>query len=474
MTSSLASQPRPIATFIVTWLGQFISLFGSGLTAFALGAHIFQSTGSTTRFALFALCSILPISLLSPLAGVLVDRWDRRKTMLLSDVGSGLSTLLIWLLLLASDAGYLSFQDWYFYPPVLVGACANAFRWPAWGATTPMLIPKQHLGRASGAVEAGAALTQVCSPLVAGVLVGRIGLHGVLFIDMVSFLFAAGVLLFVRFPSLPHSTDAREAGRRTLRKDLAVGLSFVWKRPGLAGLLAFTTFTHSSTMVVTLLFTPLVLGFTDMQHLGMIISWGGMGMLAGGVMTSLWGGPKRRMVGIAGYPVVAGLVLMLAALPPTVPLVAAAAASFLFSMPLTSATAQVIWQTKVPLEFQGRVLGLRKTVAQSVALLATMTAGPLADHLFEPWMAPGGALAGTLGAVIGTGRGRGIALMFLLLGLAQWVGVAVLLLSPRVRNVQEELPDLLPARFTPPRAPSEAPAATLPDAPQPATGNTLS
>jgi DHA3 family macrolide efflux protein-like MFS transporter len=113
-------------------------------------------------------------------------------------------------------------------------------------------------------------------------------------------------------------------------------------------------------------------------------------------------------------------------------------------------------------------------VAQSVALLATMTAGPLADHLFEPWMAPGGALAGTLGAVIGTGRGRGIALMFLLLGLAQWVGVAVLLLSPRVRNVQEELPDLLPARFTPPRAPSEAPAATLPDAPQPATGNTLS
>ncbi|NTX04442.1 MULTISPECIES: MFS transporter [unclassified Myxococcus] len=471
---SPASPSRPLLTFGLVWLGQFVSLFGSGLTSFALGAHVYQLTGSTTRFVLISFFATLPLAVLSPFAGVLVDRWDRRKAMLWSDVGSGLTTALIWLLLVADDLGQLAFKAWYLYPIVLLGGCCNAFRWPAWTATTPLLIPKQHLGRASGMAELGGAISQIASPLFAGLLVGSIGLHGVLFMDVVSFLFAAGVLVVVRFPSAP-GASVRRAGPRSMRAELAEGWRFVRDRPGLSYILAFSTFTNSSLALVLLLFTPLVLAFTDLKHLGLIGSISGMGLLAGGILTSVWGGPRRRILGIAGFPIIASVMLLLAALPPSVPLLATAAALFLFSMPLTTTNSHVIWQLKVPLEIQGRVSALRKTVGQSGVLLTTLIAGPLADRVFEPWMAPGGAFAGSVGRVLGTGTGRGIAFLFVVLGFAVLGAVGLLLLSPRARRVQEELPDMIPSHPLATSLPSEQPpAGAVPESPLSATGNTPS
>ncbi|MFY1828265.1 MFS transporter [Myxococcus fulvus] len=470
---SPASPSRPLFTFALVWLGQFVSLFGSGLTSFALGAYVYQLTGSTTRFVLISFCATLPLALLSPFAGVLVDRWDRRKAMLWSDVGSGVTTGLIWTLLVADNAGWLRFQGWYMYPIVLLGGCCTAFRWPAWQATTPLLIPKQHLGRASGLAELGAALSQIASPVFAGVLVGSIGLHGVLLIDVLSFLFAASVLVAVRFPSPPSA--ARPPGKRSMRAELAEAWRFVRERPGLTSLLGFTTFTAANMTLVLLLITPLVLSFTDVKNLGVIGSVSGMGMLAGGVLTSVWGGPKRRMWGVAGFPLIASATLLLAALPPSVPLIATAAMVFLFAMPLTAANSQVIWQTKVPLEIQGRVAALRKTVGQSAVLLVTLMAGPLADRVFEPWMAPGGALADSMGRLLGTGPGRGIALLFVVIGFTVSCAVGLLLSSPRARRVQEELPDVIASHPPASTLPSEPPAAdAVPENKLSATGNTPS
>ncbi|AKF80662.1 Predicted arabinose efflux permease, MFS family [Myxococcus fulvus] len=471
---SPASPSRPLLTFALVWLGQFVSLFGSGLTSFALGAYVYQLTGSTTRFVLISFCATLPLAVLSPFAGVLVDRWDRRKAMLWSDVGSGVTTGLIWTLLVADNAGWLKFQSWYMYPIVLLGGCCTAFRWPAWQATTPLLIPKRHLGRASGLAELGAAISQIASPVFAGVLVGSIGLHGVLFMDVLSFLFAASVLVAVRFPSPPPSA-ARASGKRSMRAELAEAWRFVRERRGLTYLLCFTTFTNASMALVLLLITPLVLSFTDVKSLGVIGSVSGLGMLAGGVLTSVWGGPKQRMRGVAGFPLIAAAMLLLAALPPSVPLLATAAMLFLFSMPLTAANSQVLWQTKVPLEIQGRVAALRKTVGQSAVLLVTLVAGPLADRVFEPWMAPGGALADSMGRLLGTGPGRGIALLFVVIGLTVLCAVGLLLSSPRARRVQEELPDVIPSHPLASTLPSEPPAAdAVPENRLSATGNTPS
>jgi len=445
-------------TFVTVWLGQFVSMLGTGLTTFALGAYVYESSGSVTRFALVGFFGTLPMALLSPIAGVLADRWDRRKIMLIGDLGAGFSIFLIWLLFAGQDAGYWTIQHWYFYIPIFFGAACSTMTYPAWMATVPLLVPRRHLGRASGMTDLSAASAQIVGPLIAGALLGSIGLSGILFLDAVSYLFVVGALIIVRFPAPPR---AQTTGPRTLLGDIAEGWRFIRERPGLRGLLIYVTCIGFAVGMVMLLINPLVLAFTDIHSLKWIASIAGFGGLLGGIVTSTWGGPRRRILAITFFPILAALVLLLAALPPSVPLIATAAAIFLFTFPLTSSNNLVIWQTKTPPALQGRVTSLRRVVFQSTGLLVTLLGGILADKVFEPAMAPDGVLASTVGRVIGTGQGRGVALMFIALSVMMLTCVGVMWMSPRIRNVESELPDALPAPSgAPPTAMSTPATAT--------------
>ncbi|QSQ18816.1 MFS transporter [Pyxidicoccus parkwayensis] len=458
-------------TFGTVWLGQFISTLGSSLTTFALGAYVYQTSGSVTGFALVSFFGLLPTVLLSPLAGVLADRWDRRKLMLLGDMGAALGIFLIWALFAGEKAGLWTIKIWYFYGPLLIGSSFSTMCFPAWTATVPLLVPRKHLGRASGMAELSAAISQIAGPIIATALLGFIGLQGILLVDAISYFFAIAALFIVRFPTPPR--DAARAGRRSLRADIVEGWHFIRERRGLIGLMAFVTITGFIVSMVMLLINPLVLAFTDIDHLKWIATSAGVGMLTGGVVTSIWGGPQRRILGIAALSTMSGFILLLAALPPSVPLIAVSAAVFVFTFPLTSACNQFIWQTKVPPELQGRVAALRRVVFQAMALSVSLVGGVLADKVFEPLMAHDGALAGSVGRVIGTGQGRGVALMFLILSVLVLVNVAVMLMSPRTRNVESELPDALPAHPRIPTVPTPAPA-DVAAAPRLATGSSES
>ncbi len=168
---------------------------GSGLTSFALGVWVFQQTGSATQFALIGLSAVLPRVLLSPLAGAIVDRWDRRRVMIVGDVGAGLSTLVVVILLLTARL-----EIWHIYLLAAVNAAFGTVQWPAFAATTSLLVSKENLGRANGMVQFGQAASEILAPAMAGVLVGVIRLEGVILIDVVTFLFAVTTLLLVRFP----------------------------------------------------------------------------------------------------------------------------------------------------------------------------------------------------------------------------------------------------------------------------------
>ena len=146
-------------TFTIIWLGQLVSLTGSGLTGFALGVWVFQRTGSVTQFALIALFTILPGLPLSPIAGALVDRWSRRWVMMLSDAGSGISTLAIALLFVTGKL-----EIWHIYVATAASSACSAFQWPAYAASVAMLVPKRQLGRANGMVQVSQAVSQAGSP----------------------------------------------------------------------------------------------------------------------------------------------------------------------------------------------------------------------------------------------------------------------------------------------------------------------
>ena len=184
--------PNRTTTFLIIWLGQVVSLVGSGLTSFALGVWVFERTGSATQFALIGLSAVLPRVLLSPLAGAIVDRFDRRRVMILGDLGAGLSTLVVVLLLYTARL-----EIWHIYLLSAVSAAFGTVQWPAFAATTSLLVSKKNLGRANGMVQFGLAASEILAPAMAGVLVGLIQLEGVILIDVVTFVFAVGTLLLV-------------------------------------------------------------------------------------------------------------------------------------------------------------------------------------------------------------------------------------------------------------------------------------
>lgn len=424
-------------TFGLIWLGQLVSLLGSGLTAFALGIWMYQRTGSVTQFALVTLCATLPTVIVSPLAGALVDRWDRRWAMIFSDTGSGISTLILALLLLTDQLAV-----WHIYLGILVSAIFGAFQWPAYSAAVTMLVPQEQLGRANGLIQIAFAAGQLLAPILAGVLIGQIGVGGIMIIDSVTFLFALATLAVVRIPRPPRTAEGAAAAG-SLLSEAGYGWRYVLARPGMLGMLLFSALTNFSLGVVEVVVTPLVLSFASATVLGTVLSIGGSGMLIGSVVMSVWGGPRRRMYGLFGFTLLQGLALFVGGLRPAAPLVAAAAFVFLFSAPIIIGCSQAIWQSKVPPDLQGRVFAVRSMVSWSSLPLAYLSAGPLADGIFEPLMARDSALASRLGPLIGSGPGRGIALLIMLLGIFTMLVTLAGFLYPRLRLVEDELPDIV-------------------------------
>ena len=424
-------------TFLVIWFGQLISTLGSGLTGFALSVYIFQRTGSVTELSLAVLAASLPGILISPIAGVVVDRWDRRWILVLSDTGAALSTLAIWLLL-----GVGKLEIWHIYLANAVNASLGAFQYPAYLASTSLLVPKQHLGRAAGLGQLSDALSMIVTPLLAGFLVVAIQLEGVILIDFATFLFAVLTLLLVRIP-MPKASAEGESARGSFWREAGYGWKYLKVRPGLLGMLILFAFINFALSFDSVLFTPLVLSFADADILGGILSAGGAGMLVSSLVMSAWGGTRRKIISLMGSLFAFGIAISLVGFRANPYLIGAATFGFLALLPIAQGSSQAIWQVKVAPDIQGRVFAIRRLIASIIRPLALVAAGPLADKVFEPLLAQDGALANSVGKIIGSGAGRGIGFIFVVMGLFISLATLIGCLSPRIRNVERELPDAI-------------------------------
>jgi MFS transporter, DHA3 family, macrolide efflux protein len=427
-------------TFLVIWAGQVISALGSNLTGFALGVWVYQQTGSATRFAFITLATTVPGMLLSPLAGALVDRWDRRWAMILADGGAGLATLALALLIWK---GHL--ELWHIYVLMAIISAFGSLSWPAFTAAVTMMVPGRHLGRANGMTQLGEAAAQILAPLLAGAMVVSLGRQGVVLIDFVSYLVAVAALLVVRVPRPPASPEAAAAAG-SLWREASSGWSYIRRHPGLLALLVLLAFTNLGLGMVQVLLSPMVLSFASPAVLGRVLTVAGFGLLAGGLLMSAWGGPRRRVAGILGLLLMQGLILPFGGLRASATLICAAAFVYMLTLTILNGTSQALWQSKVEPGLQGRVFAVRRMVAWSTLPLAYLVAGPLADHVFEPLLAAGGPLAGSVGQVIGVGKGRGMALMLILIGVFIILVVAAASRAPRLLRLESELPDVLAER----------------------------
>jgi len=423
--------------FITLWVGQVVSLFGSGLTGFALGVWVYQSTGSVTDFTLIFAFGSLPGLLLGPFVGVLVDEWDRRWILILSDGLAALGTVALIVLLVLDRL-----ELWHIYLIVMVGASAMSVQRPAYHATVTLLLPKRHFARASGLLQFGQSGSQILAPLIAGILLPLIALHGIIAIDLTTFLIAVVTLLMIAIPKIEKQPDP--GPKKSIFAQAAVGWTYIRERPGLVSLVLYFAVVNLLFAFSIVLTTPLVLSFTGAPQLGLVLSVGSIGALLGSLFVSIWGGPKKSINGVLGFSPLLGLGYLVVGARPSLTVITVGVFLLFFAAPVINASNRAIWQSKVDPKLQGRVFAVSQLVSQFTAPIAYLAAGPLADGLFEPLMAPGGALSDTAGRFLGVGAGRGIAFQFVVMGVLLLLVAGAGLLYPRLRRLEEEVPDAIP------------------------------
>lgn len=432
-------RPRGMTAFTLVWFGQVISLMGSSMSGFALTIWAWKLTGSATALSLMAFFSFGPSILFSPFAGVLVDRWNKKLVMMLSDLAAGLATIVI-LILYSQNV----LQIWHMYVAGAFMGIFQSFQWPAYSAAISVMIPKEHYSRASGMMSLAEWGSGLLSPVLAGALIGIIGVSGILLIDITTFIFAIAMLLWIIVPPVPRSQEGQE-GQGSIFKEALFGFQYILKRRSLLFLqLVFFSGNLMSTLAGVLT-SPMILARTgdSAPILGLVQSVGSAGGIAGSILISVWGGPKKKVLGVLGGWFLGGLLgEMLYGLRFGLPAWIAAAFFASFFGPIINSCNQAIWQSKVPPDLQGRVFSIRRMIAQITAPLAMLMAGPLADYVFEPAMKTASSPLATLFAPLtGTGAGAGMGTLIFLSGVVI-LGIAITgWMNPLVRNVEILIPD---------------------------------
>jgi DHA3 family macrolide efflux protein-like MFS transporter len=385
--------------FFAVWTGQVFSLLGSELVQFALVWWLTTTTGSAVVLALATMMAVLPRVFVSPIAGALVDRWNRRLVMMLAD---GLSALAIVVLavLFALDA----VQVWHVYVVMFVRAACGAFHWPAMQASTTLMVPEQHLARVAGLNQALQGLGSIVAPPLGALLLQVLPMQGVLAVDVATAALAISPLLFVHIPQPERTAAEAQASRPSVVADLREALRFLRARPGILMVIAIGVLVNfmifPALSLQPLLVTEHFGG--DVLQLAWLQSAFGVGMVSGGVTLSVWGGFRRRsMTGLlalalngAGFAVVG--------LAPADAFPVAVGAMFFawFMNPIANGALMAVLQVIVPAEMQGRVFTLLQSAAGAMIPLGLIIAGPLAEVLsVQIWF----LIAGVAMAVMGTG-----------------------------------------------------------------------
>ncbi|MDN4069610.1 amino acid adenylation domain-containing protein [Paenibacillus vini] len=420
--------------FFLVIFGQLFSVLGSGLTGIALGVWVFAQTGAVGDFAAISSASLIPGILVLPIAGAIVDRYDRRLVMLFSDIMMAVP-IAVMAVLMATG----SLEIWHIYVTSAVGSVARSFHRPAFVASIAQIIPKQYLGHANGIVQLASSSSEMIAPLVGVALYSTIGMANIFILDFLSFVVAIATLAIVRFPN----TLFRKR-EETFVKEVLMGWKFIVKRPGMMYMIAFFLIGNILFGLATVLIQPLVLSFGSAPDLAAVTTLGAIGAMTGGLLMSIWGGTKRMATGMVGFVILEGLFMILAGLRPNVILTAAGVFGIWFSVTLVNTHWQSLIQTKVGLELQGRVLATNQMIAMSSMPIGYLLAGTLADSVFNTAMNPGGALAGVLGPIIGAGQGRGIGLLIICVGvLVMGWAIAGFNFKP-LRNMEDDMEDAVP------------------------------
>ena len=383
--------------FIVIFAGQAFSLFGSRLVQFALVWWITETTGLASTLAFASIVAMLPQVLLGPFAGALVDRWNRKTVMMVSD-----SFIALVVVALAFLYGTGAIRLWHVFLAMFTRSLGGAFQWPAMQATTTMMVDRESLSRVAGMNQSLMGLVAIVAPPLGAFLMQVIPIQTILLIDVATAVLAVGSLFFIKVPQ-PSRKLTEVLRLKTILSDMREGAVFVWRWKGLRIIMGMS-------MVINFLMNPAfsLLPLVVTNHfnggaveLGWLQSANGVGMIAGGLLLGSWGGFKKRVVTAMTSLVISGVfIVVFSFMPPELFLVAIGCV-FVFAVfnAMANGTFFSSLQAVIPPEMQGRVFTILMSLSGGMTPVGLAFAGPVSDSLgLFIWFRIGGVVLALMGA----------------------------------------------------------------------------
>lgn len=423
-----ARKGKCMKKFMTIWIGELISCIGSGMTAFALSIYVYELTKSVTYVSIVTLLAYMPSILLSPLGGVLADRYDRRLMMILGDLLSG-SGLVYMLLMLQLGSNSMA--------PILIGVTINsvfvALLEPSYKATVTDLLTEEEYAKASGLVQLAGNAKYLISPALAGLILSVADIRVILCLDIMTFFITVIAVAIVR------KTIKKPIEHKKFKgfiQEMKVGFDFLKGDKGILALVFIMTLICFFLGFVQTLVVPMILAISNAKNVGIVESISAMGMVVGSIVIGVKGIKKNHLSILMLTTIICGIFMALMGVKNNIYFIGVMTFMFFIMLPFMNTCADVLIRVSIPNKLQGRVWGMISLITQFGTVIAYASCGVLADRIFEPMLAENGILAGSVGRMIGVGEGRGIGLLLIISGIGMIAAALIIGNSKNVRTIQ--------------------------------------
>lgn len=369
-----------LRNYLPMWIGQALSIFGSRLVQFALIWYLTEKTGSATVLATATLIGLIPGVILGPFAGALVDRWNRKLTMILSDALVALATLVLAFLFATNLV-----QPWHIYTILFIRSLAGIFQFPAMKASVSLMVPGDFFAKLSGINQVLEGVITISAPPLGALLLAALPIQGVMAVDLVTAILAIGLLvLLVKVPQPVRADAVDKVSARQVLLDVRDGFKYALTWPGLMMLLIGATLIDMAASPAFSLM-PLLIS----KHFGggaLELGWMeaafGVGLLAGGLLLGVWGGFKRKTLTIFIAVFAMGVGITSLSFVPDNALTVAIGLMGMTGLMHAFANGPLgaLLQAKVQPEMQGRIFSVMNSLMNSTVPLGLIFAGPVAKH----------------------------------------------------------------------------------------------
>jgi len=403
------------------------------MTAFALSVYIYEKTGSVSYVSLITLLSFMPSIILSPIGGLLADRYDRRLLMIIGDLFSGLGLVYI---LWSIQAGEKSIV------PIFIGitfsSIFTSLLEPSYRATLTDILEEENYAKASGLIQVAGSAKYLISPVIAGIVLSVADIRVILLLDIMTFITTCLMIFLVR----KSINSEMKNYKKDSFKELLEGLFIIKENRGVYSLVIIMFFVCFFMGFIQILIRPMILALSSVKTAGMMESLCAVGLLIGSLWIGIAGIKKNYSKILAVACFFCGIFMSMIGVNENLGIIGISTFLFFSTLPFMNSCADVLVRVSIPNELQGRVWGLISLITQMGTVAAYIISGVMADYVFEPMFNKNGILVENIGIIIGTGKGRGIGFMLILSGIGMLIMAIVIWKNREIREVSEKCVDL--------------------------------